>query len=243
MTLLDIIDKAKKVPGAISVTEMIVIHNLVLDHLQAIDGLWAIDLGAHAGKSSMMASSAMSQMGRTDLFCMVDLIYNLDNPEWWNTYQGARAREAGKDVKQCIPWPIASDPRKFTKIQAWHNSVSNLDVNLFGFSSMEFLKRNRGPFSYAFIDTDDHSDGLTMSEAKGVEHAMAPGALVLFHDYGNYSGPIKAGEYLVATGKYEKIRINWNPARKTVAEHNLDEGNDSWAGPQHSHIGCFRRKK
>jgi len=243
MRLLDVVDKAKKVPGAISVTEMIVIHNLVKNELKAINGLWAIDLGAHAGKSSMMASSAMTDMGRTDLFCMVDLIYNLNNPDWWHTFQGAQARKQNMDVKHCIPWPIAKDPRLFTKVQVWHNSVSNLDVNLFGLSSLEFLKKNKGPFSYAFIDTDDHQPKLVMDEAKAISNKMAEGALVLFHDYGNYNGPIKAGEYLLSTGKYEKININWNPARKMVAEHNLDEGNDSWAGPQHSHIGCFRRKQ
>jgi hypothetical protein len=72
MSLPEIVEKAKKVPGAISVTEMVTIHNLVLHELRAIGKLWAIDLGAHAGKSSMMASSAMSRMGRSDLFCMVD---------------------------------------------------------------------------------------------------------------------------------------------------------------------------
>lgn len=243
MELIEIIEAAKKVPGAISVTEMIVIHNLVLNYLQADDGLWAIDLGAHAGKSSMMASSAMSKMGRTDLFCMVDLIYDLENIEWWDTYQGAKAREARKDVRDCIPWPIASDPRKFTKIEAWHNSVSDLKVNMFGYSSIEFLKKYRGPFSYAFIDTDDHNDSLALSEAREIEDKMSPGALVIFHDYGNYRGPVLAGKYLMSTEKYEHIRVDWNSALKLTNNNGLDEGNNSWAPPEHRYLGCFRRKK
>lgn len=243
MELLEIVDKAKKVPGAISVTEMIVIHELVLEHLESVNGLWAIDLGAHAGKSSMMASSAMSKMGREDLFCMVDLIYDLNNIEWWDTYQGAKAREQRKHVKDLVPWPIANDPRKFTKIEMWHNSVSNLKVNMFGMSSMEFLGKYKGPFSYAFIDTDDHNDALAMSEAKGIEDKMSPGALVIFHDYGNYRGPVNAGQYLAKTGKYEGININWRRARELVEQHGLDNGNDSWAPPEHRFLGCFRRKK
>lgn len=243
MDIIEIVEKCKKVPGAISVTEMIVIHRLVLNELLSPDNLWAIDLGAHAGKSSMMASSAMSRLKRNDLFCMVDLIYNIENPEWWNTYQGDQARKHGKDVRECIPWPIAKDPRKITKIQVWHNLVSNLKVNLFAYSSLQFLEKYEGPFSYAFIDTDDHQEELVLAEVKALADKMAEGALVLLHDYGNYRGPIRAGQYLLNTGLYEEIKIDWRPVSNFVKERNLDEGNDSWAGPDHKHLGCFRRKQ
>jgi hypothetical protein len=241
MRLPEIVEKAKKVPGAISVTEMVVIHNLVLHELRAVGRLWAIDLGAHAGKSSMMASSAMSRMGRADLFCMVDLIYDLENPAWWDTYQGNAAKRDGNDVKHHIPWPIAKDPLQFPKIIDWHNSVSNLDVTLFGNSSMQFLEKFNGPFSYAFVDTDDHQAELVMDEARALENEMAIGALIIFHDYGNYRGPVLAGDYLLSTGKYEAIMIDWTVANRLVEKHNLEGGNDSWAPPHHKYLGCFRR--
>jgi len=243
MRLPEIVEKAKKVPGAISVTEMIVIHNLVLNELRAIGHLWAIDLGAHAGKSSMMASSAMSNMGRDDFFCMVDLIYDIDNKEWWDTHQGKKAKEHGGDVKEHIPWPIAKDPLQALNIIGWHKSVSNLDMNLYGLSSMQFLEKYKGPFSYAFVDTDDHQAELVMAEARALEDKMALGALVLFHDYGNYSGPLAAGEYLVSTGKYEEIKVDWRTADSIVEKNNLEGGNDSWAPPHHKYLGCFRRIK
>ncbi len=243
MRLPEIVEKAKLVPGAISVTEMVAIHNLVLHELRAIGRLWAIDLGAHAGKSTMMASSAMSDMGRSDLFCMVDLIYDLDNKEWWNTFQGAAAKRDGNDVKHHIPWPIAKDPLLFLNIIGWHNSVSNLVVKLFGRSSLQFLDEHNGPFSYAFVDTDDHQAELVMAEAKALEDEMALGALIIFHDYGNYRGPVLAGEYLVSTGKYVQIKVDWKSADTIVEQNNLEGGNDSWAGPHHKYLGCFRRIK
>jgi hypothetical protein len=213
----------------------------VLNELRSVGHLWAIDLGAHAGKSSMMASSAMSDIGRDDLFCMVDLIYNLNNPAWWDTYQGNAAKRDGNDVKHHIPWPIAKDPLLFLNIIGWHNSVSDLSVQLFGHSSLQFLEKHKGPFSYAFVDTDDHQEELVMNEAHALEDKMAKGALIIFHDYGNYRGPLLAGEHLVSTGKYEEIKVDWSIADKLVEKHDLDKGNDSWAGPHHKYLGCFRR--
>ncbi len=244
MRLPEIVEKAKLVPGAISVTEMVAIHRLVLHELRAVGRLWAIDLGAHAGKSSMMASSAMSDMGRLDLFCMVDLIYDIDNPAWEDTYQGNQARKHNiDDVRECIPWPIAKDPLQSLNIIGWHNSVSNLDVRLFGRSSLQFLNECNGPFSYAFVDTDDHQEELVTAEARALEDKMALGALVIFHDYGNYHGPVMAGDYLVSTGKYVQVKVDWKFADSIVEQNNLEGGNDSWAGPHHKYLGCFRRIK
>jgi hypothetical protein len=241
--LLEVVEKAKKVPGAISVSEMIVIYDLVKDSLAADLGLWAVDLGAHAGKSSMIAAAAMSDIERNDFFCMVDLIYDIDNPAWEDTYQGREARKHGiDDVRECIPWPIAKDPLQSLNIIGWFTSVSDLKVDLFGLSSLHFLAKYEGPFSYVFVDTDDHQAELVMAEAKALDEMIAPGGLVLFHDYGNYRGPVAAAQYLFSTGKYEEIGISWAKANKLVEKHNLDEGNDSWAGPHHKYLGCLRRK-
>lgn len=238
--LTDIVEKAKQVPGAISVTEMIAIYDLVRKNLTA-ESSTAVDLGAHAGKSSMVASAAMWDMGRKDLFCLVDLMYDVDHRGWWDTVQGKEAKSRGDD-RVTIPWPIITNPRFHLNVLAWCMSVSSLRHVLFGVPSVSFLSEDKGPFSYVFVDTDDHRAELCLAESKAFEDKVAEGGLVLFHDYGNYRGPVSAGEYLAATGKYEEIGVNWDKYKKVVEDHGLEGDNDSWAPPEHRYLGCFRRK-
>lgn len=241
--IFGIIEKAKTVPGAISVTEMMVIYKAVVDYLKVpLDlKLEAVDLGSHAGKSSMIGSAALHKLGRKDRFCMVDLIYNTNDPEWWDTYQGNEAKKAGVNVKECIPWPIANDPKKLDKILIAHNSVSGLRAVVYGQSSLNFLSQHKGPFSYVFIDTDDHRPDLVVREAEAIINKVEHGGLVFFHDYGNYPGPVAAGLWLKKSGKYEELDLDWTWASILVKSYSLDGGNDSWAPPEHKHVGCFRR--
>jgi len=68
------------------------------------------------------------------------------------------------------------------------------------------------------------------------------------HDYKNQFTEVEgAYDYLVGTGKYEPIHINWQEIFDYVAEHNLEEGNNSWhLYPELPHppnfVGALRRK-
>ena len=167
-------------------------------------------------------------------------MYDVDHRGWWDTVQGKDAKRQGRD-KVMIPWPIVNHPRFHLNVIAWCMSVSNLRHVLFGMPSVEFLTKDEGPFSYVFVDTDDHRAELCLAESKAFEDKVARGGLVLYHDYGNYGGPLAAGEYLKRTGKYEEIKVNWDKYKKVVKDNGLEGGNDSWAPPQHRFLGCFRR--
>lgn len=74
---------------------------------------------------------------------------------------------------------------------------------------------------------------------------MLPGGLVFYHDFKNqYKGPRRAYKYLVSTGKYEAVPIDWGFAEKIAKEYQLEENNDSWHMPGvefPAFIGCARR--
>lgn len=102
--------------------------------------------------------------------------------------------------------------------------------------------------SYVFVDTGSHGDGLPMKEVKLLEDRIVQGGIIAFHDYKNQFTEVEgAYDYLVSTGKYEPIGINWQDIFDYVKEHNLEEGNNSWhLYPELPHppnfVGALRRK-
>lgn len=84
-------------------------------------------------------------------------------------------------------------------------------------------------YSYVMVDSGSHQDGLPMEEAKLLEDRMIKGGIIAWHDFGNqFREPMEAAQYLVNTGKYEWINIDWNSIIEYVKENNLEEGNNSW---------------
>lgn len=120
----------------------------------------------------------------------------------------------------------------------------------FGDYSTEILKAEdfNSLFSYIFIDSGSHGDGLPMQEAKLLEDRLIQGGVIAWHDYKNQFVEVEgAYNYLVSTGKYEPVEINWQEIFDYVAEHNLEEGNNSWHKyPELPHppnfIGALKRK-
>lgn len=102
-------------------------------------------------------------------------------------------------------------------------------------------------FAYCFVDSGLH-DEMVMEEAKLLEDMIISKGIIAFHDYLNqFTAVERAYDYLLSTGKYEKIEINWQEIFDYVAEHNLEEGNNSWHQyPQLPHppnfVGALRRK-
>lgn len=101
-------------------------------------------------------------------------------------------------------------------------------------------------YSYVFSDAGSHQDGLPMQEVKLLEDRMVQGGIIAFHDWNSQFKEVKeASDYLVSTGKYEYIPINWDEIIAYVNEYNLEEGNNSWHHTELKNpcfVGAIRRK-
>lgn len=223
------IKQFKATPGAISVSECIAIFNLALE---SPEGVYA-DLGTHAGKAAMSAAQGLKK----GVFYLVDPVFDLGNEEAWkHTVQG------GADK---MPWAHVHD-KDFCK-----NIVENVAHNgllpiLLGDYSTNAIPKY-GPYSWVFVDSDDHQEELVMEEMRLLEDRMVQGGIIAFHDYENqYQWPKRGHEYLISTGKYENIPIDWERIFVHVKSGNLEDGNNSWhqAGTEEfpKFVGAVKRK-
>jgi len=101
--------------------------------------------------------------------------------------------------------------------------------------------------AFCFVDSGSHQDGLPMEEALLLEDKIIQGGIIAWHDWGNqFREPKEASEYLVRTGKYEWIGIDWVRINEYCNEHDLESKNDSWHKYQEhknpNFIGAVRRK-
>lgn len=224
------IELFKSTPGAISVCEMVAIHNIVA---QAPAGGVFCTLGSNAGKDSIAAASGMTGGD----YYMVDPCYDLKNERAWS-------QTVQKDAKN-MPWGYVNDPEFNDKVR---NRVmqSNPKVNpiLMGEASMEALpKLSPLGFSYVFSDSDDHNYDLIRAENSLIIPNLLRGGIICFHDFGNYSAPVQAHNELVASGDFENVHIPWEEIKVFVG--NLESGNDSWHCKQTVHpcfVGAVRKK-
>lgn len=140
------------------------------------------------------------------------------------------------------------------KDQLWLEGVSDLinDVNpdisyaLDDGYSLDVLP-NHKDISFCFVDSGVHDD-MVMDEVKMLEDKMIPNGIIAFHDYGNqFTAVARAYNYLLSTGKYEPIKIDWERIFNYVRENNLEEGNDSWheRGSEEfpKFVGALKRKE
>lgn len=101
-------------------------------------------------------------------------------------------------------------------------------------------------YSFVFVDSGVHDD-LVLEEVKMLEDRVIPNGIIAFHDYLNqFTAVERAFNYLLSTGKYEKIDIDWKSIFDYVREHNLEEGNISWheRGSEEfpKFVGALKRK-
>lgn len=101
-------------------------------------------------------------------------------------------------------------------------------------------------YTYVFVDSGSHQDGLPMQEALLLEDRVARGGIIAWHDWDSQFREVKeASDYLVGTGKYEYIPINWDEIIEYVNSENLEEGNQSWHHNELRNpcfVGAVRRK-
>lgn len=102
------------------------------------------------------------------------------------------------------------------------------------------------PYAYVFVDSGSHQDGLPMQEVKLLEDNMLQGGIIAFHDFQSQFVEVEeAYNYLIGTGKYDKIDINWNEIIEYVNANDLEANNNSWHHTELKNpcfVGAVRRK-
>ncbi len=229
-----LINRFKPTPGAASVAECIAVYNLAL---QAPSKGVRADVGSHAGKFAMAAAAALST---GDLY-LVDPCFDLTNIEAW-------AHSVQKKPEN-MPWDYVNEKDFKEKIAENIKVVSAMEVKpIFIGDYSEKVLPQFNNYSYVFIDSDNHCGEMAIREAKILEDRVVENGIIAFHDVDNqFQDPRNAINYLVSTGKYEEIVIDWKPILEYVKENNMDEGNNSWHSyPDLPHspnfVGAVRRK-
>lgn len=105
---------------------------------------------------------------------------------------------------------------------------------------------NFDELGYVFVDSGSHQDGLPMQEVKLLEDRMIKDGIIAFHDWGSQFKEVKeASDYLVRTGKYEYIFINWDEIIDYVKTNDLERNNRSWHHSELDYpafVGAVKRK-
>lgn len=230
----EFIDHFKRIPGAVSVAEAVGLFLAVKEHISK-KTTHAVDLGSHSGKSSSVGSAALTAAGIEGIFYMVDPLYDAFNPEAW------------KESTQSTPNTYGYDIPSFKKeVLSLVSKFSSMEFELYGISSIQFLKETPFSFGYAFIDTDDHSDTLK-KELPLLLPKMIPGGIIIFHDYGNqYHVPFEEAKKLVDSGEYFLVPIDWEKINTIAEELGGETGNSSWHCCETSKInfvGIIKKKE
>lgn len=214
------IETFKGINGALSVTESIAIMNISAQVPQGDSESFPyyLELGTHKGKSALSASQTL----KPGLFYLLDPIFS----EW-------SEEEKTAFCNLILYFDNRADGQRVTPA-------------LFPDYSTEFIPKLTVKYSYVFVDSGSHQDGLPMAEVKLLEDRLVSGGIIAFHDFNSQFKEVReAYDYLLSTGKYEEIKINWDEIIEYVNANNLEEGNLSW---HHSElrnpcfVGAVRRK-
>lgn len=132
-----------------------------------------------------------------------------------------------------------------TKVMRW--MPKNNLLQGYGAGSLDVLPLFN-EISFCFIDSGTHSDDLVMNESKMLEDRVISGGVIAYHDKGSQFTKVdEAYEYLLSTGKYDAITIDWESIFLYVKENDLQDGELSWHKyPDLPHppnfLGALRRK-
>lgn len=152
------------------------------------------------------------------------------------SHKGKSAMSAAIGLKYCDRFylvdPIFEDEALGYSVCSAVQSMGDLETRFIPSYSTAILEAdefNNQIYAYVFVDSGSHGDGLPMQEAKLLEDRMIQGGIIAWHDYKNQFVEVEqAYNYLLSTGKYEEIKIDWQPIFDYVKEHNLEDGNNSW---------------
>lgn len=255
----EFVDLFKSTPGALSVCESIAIINLAAT---APNGVY-MECGSHAGKSGMSAAYSLPSYKLTEQevttlvgmghkfsegstlyaplpYYLIDPCFDLKNLEAW--------KHTIQEHPDNIGWPhvTKNDFNEKVKERITAASGGKITPVLMGDYSENVLPKFEG-YGWVFIDSDNHQHERVFGEINMIKDKMVQGGIIAFHDFGNqYISPQEAHAYLIGTGEFENIPIDWTSIFNYVRENKLEEGNDSWheKGSEEfpKFVGAVRRK-
>lgn len=168
----------------------------------------AIELGTYKGKSAISALYGFNE----------DVGFHLVDPEFSD-------KEFEFQTAKNISLIVGSGKGK-----CWSHLIADISLN-------EIPKHDK--LIYVFVDSGSHGDGLPMQEVKLLEDRIVPGGIIAFHDFRSQFSEVEiAYNYLLSTGKYEEIQINWQEIIAYVKENDLEKLNNSWHH-QELEFPCF----
>lgn len=207
----ELLTSFKQTPGAVSVTEAIGLTQVIADYPPIQGGVF-VDLGSNAGKSSMIAAAAFSNIGSNGTFYLVDPLYG-DDVRW---HQWAYA--ANKQVF------LTSMYKRLTTFSSLQFTLAPMESTTF---LTKFAERNFR-IDYCFVDSGDHGPELLNKEIDLLLPLLNDNALLIFHDYGNQFIAVSSAYAQLLEKGYRKVEIDWEPIKQFVKDDSLEKGNDSW---------------
>lgn len=137
-----------------------------------------------------------------------------------------------------------NDRRRQVSKSVWGINDSMVLCQVADISTNEIPKHDY--YDYVFVDSGSHQDGLPMIEVRLLEDRVVQGGIIAFHDFKSQFIEVEeAYNYLLGTGKYEEIKINWQEIIDYVNENNLEKGNTSWHHNELRNpcfVGALKRK-
>lgn len=167
------------------------------------------------------------------------------------TFMGKSAMSAVVGLKHgefVLLEPSFSEPGFELNSEGIKKAIGSKDIIIRPLSeySTEYLQNSGEMYSYVFSDAGSHQDGLPLAEVKLLEDRIIEGGIIAFHDFRSQFIEVEeAYNYLIGTGKYEPIEINWQEITQYVDENNLEENNTSWHHTELKNpcfVGAVRRK-
>ncbi len=129
--------------------------------------------------------------------------------------------------------------------EAVENVLFRMNMILVGSTSFNEIP-NHDNLAYVFIDSENHGEEIVMREVELLEDRVMQNGVIAFHDYKSQFVPVEyAYNYLLSTGKYEEIKIDWDEIISYAKEHDLEKGNNSWHHEELEFpcfIGALKRK-
>lgn len=225
----------KKTRGAFSVHEAVALYNLAQ---MAPDGP-AIELGSHCGKSSIMAAAGLARYPNAiqKWFHLVDPGYSKENLEAWkHSVQGSPENAWPGFWEDGFCESVIDRVFEGSKV---NGSLGLAVVKLHGDYSLNAIPAIGGPFSFAFVDSNDHAYQLCHDECELLRNRMVIGGIIGFHDiFSQFVGVEQAYREMLQGGMYEEVPIDWQSIKEIVKGLGGETGNNSWHHPD-SDAPCF----
>lgn len=208
----------KSCNGAMSSAEAIFMYNACLE-VSDLNGI-RVEMGTHKGKSALVSLMAWANLDAT--YSLVMLEPECINLSFRKELYDNIAKFKG-EFNGGISWQISND------------------------FSTDFLPKY-DMYNYIMWDTGSHGHELVSLEKPLLEDRIIKDGILVMHDINSqFTACTEAYQDLIASGKYEEIKYDWQEIFDYVAENNLEENNNSWhLYPELPHppnfIGALKRK-